>query len=209
MSLKLYSFAQSSCSWRVRICLALKELDYNHISVNLLKREQDLSEFRKLSPLGQVPALIDGDMCITQSVAIMEYLNDEYTSNGLPLLPDDARSRAKVREITELISSGIQPLQNLSTLRKVGSLRKREWAQFWITTGFEALESSLSRTSGKYSVGDCISMADACLVPQCRNATERYRLDLSKYSNICRINSTLLEHSAFVASSPEVIKSQE
>ena len=203
MCLKLYSFAKSSCSWRVRICLALKDLEYTHASVDLLKGDQHLDDFRKLNPIGQVPALVDNEICITQSVAIMEYLEEKYRSSGLQLLPDDFQARAQVREVTELVNSGIQPLQNLSVLKKVGAMRKREWAEYWITAGFKALEQRLSRTSGTYSVGDSITIADACIAPQCKNATERFRIDLLKYPNLNKVNNALLNHPAFVLSSPE------
>ena len=203
MSLKLYSYAKSSCSWRVRICLALKGIQYEYMPVDLLKDGQHLDEFLSINPLGQVPTLVDNDFCLTQSIAIMEYINDKYSDVGPPLLPKDPHERAQVRQITEIIGSNIQPLQNLSTLKKVGALRKREWAEYWINIGFDALEVTLSQTAGDYCVGDDVTMADACLVPQCRNASQRYRIPLSKYPNICRINDKLLQHSAVISSSPE------
>lgn len=204
MSLKLYSYASSSCSWRVRICLALKGIPYTHIPVDIIdSEEQHSNEFRSINPLGQVPALIDGDICICQSIAIMEYINDKYKDVGPYLFPSNLYKRAQVRQISEIIASGIQPLQNLSTLKKVGEARKNAWASHWISKGFDALETLLSNTAGKYCVGDQITIADACLVPQCRNATVRYNLDLSQYSNINRINKLLLQHPAFINSAPD------
>lgn len=110
---------------------------------------------------------LDGHTLI-ESVAIMHYL--EETRPQRPLLPQDVHKRAKVREIIEIICSGIQPLQNLIVLIHVGEEKKKEWAQHWITRGFRAVEKALSTSAGKYCVGDEISMADCCLVPQVFNA---------------------------------------
>ena len=196
MPLKVYSSSKSSCSWRVRICLALKGIQY--IPVDITDgRKQNLEKLRSINPLGQVPALVDDKFCISQSIAIMEYLDEKYSDVGPPLLPKDQRKRAQVRQISETIASGIQPLQSLAKLNKLGAAGKTEWAVHWITVGFDALEVMLAQTAGDYCVGDGITMADACLVPQCRNATVRYNIDLSKYPNIFRINRKLLSHPAF------------
>ena len=114
-----------------------------HMPVDLLEGGQNLDGFRSINPLGQVPTLVDNDFCLSQSIAIMEYLNDKYNDGGPPLLPKDPHKRAQVRQISEIIGSSIQPLQNLSTLKKVGALHKREWAEYWITVGFDALEVTL------------------------------------------------------------------
>ncbi|XP_014381324.1 maleylacetoacetate isomerase isoform X3 [Alligator sinensis] len=169
----LYSYFRSSCSWRVRIALALKGITYDQVPVNLLK---------------------DGG----QQLAIIEYL--EETRPNPRLLPQDQKKRAQVRMISDHIVSGIQPLQNLAVLQRVGE-KKLEWAQHYITNGFQALERILKNTAGRYCVGDEVSMADLCLVPQVYNA-ERYKVDLALYPTITRINKTLLELEAFQVSHP-------
>ncbi|XP_036887572.1 maleylacetoacetate isomerase-like isoform X2 [Sturnira hondurensis] len=166
----LYSYFRSSCAWRVRIALALKSIDYEILPVDLTKDggHQFSEEFQALNPMKQVPALkIDG-ITISQSLAIIEYL--EETRPTPPLLPQDPKKRVFVRMISDLITSGIQPLQNLSVLKQVGQENQLIWAQKAITSGFNALEQILQRTAGKYCMGDEVSMADLCLVPQVENA---------------------------------------
>ncbi|XP_077179446.1 maleylacetoacetate isomerase isoform X2 [Paroedura picta] len=196
----LYSYFRSSCSWRVRIALALKGIAYDQAPVNLVKDGgQQLSpEFRSVNPMQQIPALkIDG-VALSQSLAIIEYL--EETRPNPRILPQDPKKRAQVRMISDHIASGIQPLQNLNVLQQIGE-KKQEWAQHCITRGFEALEQILQETSGCYCVGDEVSMADLCLVPQVYNA-ERFKVDLVPYPTIRRINQALLELEAFQTSHP-------
>ncbi|XP_075386738.1 maleylacetoacetate isomerase isoform X2 [Tenrec ecaudatus] len=197
----LYSYFRSSCSWRVRIALALKGIDYETVPINLVKDggQQFSEEFQALNPMKQVPAMkIDG-ITISQSLAIIEYL--EETRPTPRLLPQDPKKRATVRMISELIASGIQPLQNLSLLKQVGQENQLAWAQKAISSGFNALEKTLRSTSGKFCVGDEVSMADLCLVPQVANA-ERYKVDLTPYPTIGRINKTLLAMEAFHVTHP-------
>ncbi|XP_073923565.1 maleylacetoacetate isomerase isoform X3 [Castor canadensis] len=156
-------------------------------------------EFQTLNPMKQVPALkIDG-IIIGQSLAIIEYL--EETRPTPRLLPQDPKKRASVRMISDLIAAGIQPLQNLSVLKQVGEQNQLAWAQKAITSGFNALEQILQSTAGKYCVGDEVSMADLCLVPQVANA-ERFKVDLTPYATISHINKTLLALEAFQVSHP-------
>ncbi|XP_058511564.1 maleylacetoacetate isomerase isoform X1 [Ochotona princeps] len=156
-------------------------------------------EFQVLNPMMQVPALkIDG-FTLGQSLAIIEYL--EETRPNPRLLPQDPKKRATVRMISDLIAGGIQPLQNLSVLKQVGEQNQLPWAQKAISSGFTALEQILQSTAGKYCVGDEVSMADLCLVPQVANA-ERYKVDLSPYPIINRINKTLLTLEAFQVTHP-------
>ncbi|XP_036135784.1 maleylacetoacetate isomerase isoform X1 [Molossus molossus] len=150
----LYSYFRSSCSWRVRIALALKSIDYETVPVNLIKDggQQFSKEFLALNPMKQVPALkIDG-ITIGQSLAIIEYL--EETRPTPRLLPPDPKKKVLVRMISDLIASGIQPVQNLSVLKQVGQENQLTWAQKAITSGFHALEQILQSTAGKYCVGD-------------------------------------------------------
>ncbi|XP_045432650.1 maleylacetoacetate isomerase-like [Pipistrellus kuhlii] len=197
-----YSYFRSSCSWRVRITLALKSIDYETVPVNLIKAggQQFSKEFQALNPMEQVPALKTDGTTIGQSLAIIKYL--EETRPTLQLLPQDPKKRVLVRMISDLIAGGIQPLQNLSILKQVvGQENQLAWAQKAINSGFSALEQILQSTAGKYCVGDEVSMADLCLVPQMANA-ERYKVDFTPYPTISRINKVLLVLEAFQVSHP-------
>ncbi|KAJ3636748.1 hypothetical protein MTP99_000262 [Tenebrio molitor] len=197
----LYSYWRSSCSWRVRIALNLKEIPYDIKPVSLIKAggEQHSNEFREINPMEQVPALqIDG-ATLVESLSILSYL--EETRPQRPLLPPDVVKRAKVREICEVIASGIQPLQNLVVLIHVGEEKKNEWAQHWINRGFRAVEKLLSASAGKYCVGDEITLADCCLIPQVFNA-RRFHVDLRPFPIILRIDRELENHPAFRAAHP-------
>ncbi|KAI8485374.1 Glutathione S-transferase zeta-1 [Branchiostoma belcheri] len=194
----LYSYFRSSCAWRVRIALNLKGIEYEQAPVHLIKDggQQHSEEYKQKNPMAQVPTLIIDGHKLTQSMAIMEYL--EETRPDPPLLPKDPATRAKVRMIAETVNAGIQPIQNLSVLQKVGDEKKMEWGHYWIDRGFTALETVLSETAGKYCVGDQVTMADLCLVPQLYNAT-RFKVDLSKFPTITRVCGNLAELEAFRA----------
>ncbi|XP_043929837.1 maleylacetoacetate isomerase isoform X1 [Protopterus annectens] len=199
----LYSYFRSSCSWRVRIALALKGIEYDQAPVNLIKDggQQLSDDYGTLNPMRQVPAITIDGITLSQSLAIIQYLDE--TRPTPRLLPDDPKKRAQVRMISDVIAAGIQPLQvnNLAVLQKVGDDKKLEWAQHFIIKGFNALEKILQQTAGQYCVGDEISMADLCLVPQVYNA-ERFKVDLKPYPTITRINITLIELDAFKVSHP-------
>ncbi|KAJ8390818.1 hypothetical protein AAFF_G00099500 [Aldrovandia affinis] len=196
----LHGYFRSSCSWRVRIALALKGIEYDQVPVNLIKDggQQVTDQYKTLNPMQQVPALVIDGITLLQSLAIIQYI--EETRPGPKLLPSDPHARAQVRMISDLIASGIQPLQNLHVLQKIGE-EKVQWAQYFILRGFEALEPLLKQTAGKFCVGDEISMADLCLVPQVYNA-ERFKVDVSQFPTIERLNQTLTEIEAFKVSHP-------
>ncbi|XP_078134549.1 maleylacetoacetate isomerase isoform X2 [Sander vitreus] len=196
----LHGYFRSSCSWRVRIAFALKGIEYDQAPVNLIKDggQQLTEQYKALNPMQQVPAVeIDG-ITLSQSLAVIQYIDE--TRPGPRLLPADPKKRAQVRMISDVIASGIQPLQNLYVIQKIGA-EKVQWAQHFIDRGFQALEPILKQTAGKYCVGDEISMADICLVPQVYNA-ERFKVDVRQYPTIKRLNQTLLEIEAFKVSNP-------
>uniref|UniRef100_A0A3Q1LVX4 maleylacetoacetate isomerase n=1 Tax=Bos taurus TaxID=9913 RepID=A0A3Q1LVX4_BOVIN len=199
----LYSYFRSSCSWRVRIALALKNIDYETVAINLTKDggQQFSGEFQALNPMKQVPALkIDG-ITIGQSLAIIEYL--EETRPTPRLLPWDPKKRAQVRMVSDLIASGIQPLQNLSVLKQVGQENQLTWAQQAITSGFNALEQILQSTAGRYCVGDEVSPSPGRLrLPPSPPETQPFKVDLTPYPTISRINKSLLALEAFHVSHP-------
>ncbi|KAH8332642.1 hypothetical protein KR074_008111 [Drosophila pseudoananassae] len=200
----LYSYWTSSCSWRVRIALALKDIKYDIRATSLLKKDSVHvynPDFLKVNPMQTVPALyIDGNT-LCDSVAIMHYLDETRPQNAF--FPKDPVQRAKVREIVELICSAIQPLQNRLVLETIGEEKNMDWARHWISRGFRGLEKVLAQSSGKFCVGDEISMADVCLVPQVFNAL-RYKTDMSPYPTIVRLNEDLLKLDSFKVSHPHV-----
>lgn len=195
----LYSFWRSSCSYRVRIALSLKGIEYDVKSINLLKREGEKSDFRKINPTGYIPTLKIDDHTLFESMAILHYL--EETRPDPPLLPSNPDKRAKVRAICEIINAGIQPLQNIGVVNNFVQEKQEEWAQKWINRGFESLETILQDTAGKYTFGDHITMADCFLVPQVYNA-RRFQVDLCPYPHILEIDRTLGSHPAFRAAHP-------
>ncbi|XP_001357837.4 probable maleylacetoacetate isomerase 1 [Drosophila pseudoobscura] len=198
----LYATWLSSCSWRVRIALTLKQIPYDIQATSLLQVGEHhayTDKYREVNPMQTVPSLqIDGHS-LCDSVAIMHYL--EETRPKIPLLPQDVMKRAKVREIVELICSAIQPLQNRLVLEHVGKEKSLVWAQHWIGRGFQGLDRVLAGSAGKYCVGDELSMADVCLVPQVFNA-RMYKVDLSPYPNIVRLDHELQSLPAFKSSHP-------
>ncbi|XP_024293134.1 maleylacetoacetate isomerase isoform X2 [Oncorhynchus tshawytscha] len=196
----LHGYFRSSCSWRVRIAFALKGIEFDQVPVNLIKDggQQLTDQYKALNSMQQVPAVqIDG-ITLSQSLAVIQYI--EETRPGPRLLPTDPKKRAQVRMISDLIASGIQPVQNLYVLQKIGA-EKLQWAQHFIQRGFEALEPILKETASKYCVGDEISMADICLVPQVYNA-ERFKVDVDQFPTIKRLNQTLMKVEAFKVSHP-------
>jgi maleylacetoacetate isomerase len=167
----LFSYFRSTCSWRVRLALNLKQLPFDIKPIHLLKGEDYSAEYTAVNPMKSVPALVIDGHTLAESRAIIEYL--EETRPEPALMPEDAYLRAKVRQLSDIITSDIQPIQNLHVLEKAGGddqAKRKEWAQYWIRNGFEGFEAVLATTAGKYCVGDQITVADLCLVPQVYNA---------------------------------------
>lgn len=197
----LYSYFRSSCAYRVRIALAWKNVDYEYKAVNLIKDggEQHSAEFIKLNPMEQVPALVHNGETFTQSLAIIEYLDDKFPEPRL--LPREPAQRAKARAVAELIASGIQPLQNLNVLLRLDESKRNEWSVHFITKGFKALEATLAKTAGKYCIGDEVTIADTCLVPQVYNAN-RFKVDMTQFPTLSRVSAALESLPAFKSAHP-------
>ncbi|XP_019198106.1 PREDICTED: glutathione S-transferase 2-like isoform X2 [Ipomoea nil] len=203
--LQLYSNWESSCACRVRIALNLKGLDYEYKAVNLLKAEHFSPEFLKLNPMGYVPALVDGDIVISDSFAILMYLEEKYPQN--PLLPKDPKLKAINFQAANIVSANIQPLQNLVILKyiedKVGPNEKVPWGLTHIKKGFAALEKLLKSYAGKYATGDQIYLADLFLVPQIHRAINSFNLDMNEYPLLSRIYEVYKEVPAIQNAMPE------
>jgi maleylpyruvate isomerase len=207
--MKLYSYFRSSAAYRVRIALNLKKLPYEYLPVHLLRNggEQHASAYRELNHDAVVPTLIDNGNVLQQSIAIIEYL--EETHPQPPLLPGTPVERAFVRGVALQVACEIHPVNNLRVLRylkrTVGANDevKDEWYRHWITSGFAALEEHLvaSRRSGAFCFGDTPTIADACLIPQVFNA-DRFKIDMSAFPTIRRINDHAMQLSAFADAAP-------
>lgn len=200
---KLYSYWRSSCSWRVRIALAVKGVKYETEPVHLVKDggQQHNEEFKTKNPMSQIPVLVYEGVSLTQSLAIIEFLEEKHPKPSL--LPDNAVDRARARAIAETITSGIQPLQNLSVLQKIGSEKKMSWAHDVIDAGLAAVEKMVAETAGTYCVGDSVSIADLCLIPQIYNAT-RFKVDMSKFPTLVKIQAACEKLESFKVSHPNV-----
>jgi maleylacetoacetate isomerase len=210
--MKLYHYFRSSASYRVRIALNLKGLPYEAVAVDLLKSGQRSAEFLALNPEGLVPVLIEGERPLTQSLAIIEYL--EETCPQPPLLPRDPQGRALVRALALAIACEIGPLNNSGVLSYLkGPLEADErtvnaWYARWIGRGFEALEKEVSRITGdgRHMYGTAVTLADVCIVPQMYNA-RRYHCDLAPYPTLRRICAHLETLPEFARAAPEAFES--
>jgi len=205
MRLVLYQYWRSSSSWRVRFALEYKKLPYEARIINLLANEQTSPEHLERSPLGVVPCLVIDGKPVTESLAILELLDELFPTP--PLLPSDPWQRARVRQLSEIVNSGIQPLHNLGTIRRVSSDpdEQKAWARHWIERGLSAFEALLAQDGSNdalYCVGDQLSMADVSLVPQIYQA-RRFGADLTRFPRTMRIHDHVASLEAAVASSPE------
>lgn len=208
--MKLYTFFRSSASYRVRIALNLKGLTYEQVPIHLRRGggEQLSAAYKAINPQALVPALEDGGRILTQSLAIIEYL--EETHPNPPLLPPDPADKALVRGMALLIACEIHPIQNLRVLQYVKRQYNQtdeqvnRWAQHWIDLGLEALERMIvaQPRRGKFCFGDTPTLADICLVPQLGNA-RRYGCDLSPYPSILKIEKNSMALQAFADAAPE------
>lgn len=208
--MKLYGYFRSSASYRVRIALNLKGLPHETVPVHLVRGggEQFDPGYLQLNPQAQVPALVDDEVVITQSMAVVEYLEEIYPTP--PLLPSDAGARARVRALCQVVACDIHPLNNLRVLHYLsGNLgldetAKMRWYRHWVREGLAALEALLNRhpMTGTFCHGERPTMADLFLVPQIYNA-RRFNCPVQDYPTIVRIDANCRALPAFQAAAPE------
>lgn len=207
--IKLYNYFRSSASYRVRIALNLKGLPYEYVSVHLLKDggQQLAPSFRALNPESLVPVLDDDGEVVTQSLAIIEYL--EETRPEPPLMPRDAAERAYVRSIALAIACEIHPLNNLRVLRYLvktlgaSEEQKNAWYRHWVEQGLASVEARLAaeRRSGRYALGDAVTLAEVFIVPQIFNA-QRMDCKLDAVPSVMRIFDNCMQLPAFIDAQP-------
>ncbi len=204
--MELYNYFRSSASYRVRIALALKGQAYDYKPVHLAKNEQFNESYQAVSAARLVPLLRDGDAVFTQSLAIIEYLDETHPEP--PLLPPDAAGRARVRALALDIACEIHPLNNLRVLRylvrdlKLSDDDKNRWYRHWVETGLEVVERQLAAQPSTYCHGDRPTLADCVLVPQIFNA-RRFDCRLDHVPNVMRVHEACMRLPAFDETQPE------
>lgn len=206
--MKLYGYWRSTAAYRVRIALHLKGISFENESVHLVKNggEQHQPSYSQINPNQLVPTLVDGDLSLNQSLAIIDYLDSSYS--GLSLYPDEANIRAQVQAFALDVACDIHPLNNLRVQQylsgdmKVTEEAKSAWVDHWMTVGFNAIEKRLVKTAGCYCFQDQITVADICLVAQVYNA-HRFNVDMSAYPYINRVVDNCNKLEAFQLALPE------
>ncbi len=208
-----YDYWRSSSAWRVRIALNIKQIAVERRPVNLAPQgdvgAQHQPEFRALNPLCQVPVLVlDGapgpPRTLTQSMAILEYLEERFPSP--PLLPADPWLRARARQLGEMVNAGIQPMQNLSLLRRLeesGVAEPKELARHYIARGLGAIEAIAGETAGRFLVGDAVTIADLYLIPQLYSG-RRFNVDLSPFPKLLQVEAACAALPAFTEAHADV-----
>ena len=203
----LYSYFRSSASYRVRIALHLKGVDFEYRSIHLLKDggQQHDESYLRLNPMGQVPCFIHNNASLGQSMAIIDYVDQKW--GGPPLFPRDPWERAQIIEICELVNSGIQPLQNIGVSKKLrtqfntGNDDITQWNHFWISKGLAAIERRLEQTAGRFSFGGQVTAADAFIIPQVFSSM-RFGVSVDNYPTISKINKNCMELAEFQKAAP-------
>ena len=204
--MRLYDYWRSSSAYRVRIALRLKGIDYSQAPVNLRQGVQRTLDYLAHNQQGVVPALDTGEVTLTQSLAIIEWL--EELQPEPPLLPATPDARALVRSLALHVACEIHPLNNLRVLQYLEhrlGLEERDvnaWYRHWLAEGLTSFERRLAATAGTYSFGDSVTLADLCLVPQVYNA-RRYSCDLMPFPTIVRIDAACMKLPAFAEARPE------
>jgi maleylpyruvate isomerase len=198
--MKLYGFWRSTATWRVRIGLHWKGIAYEYQPIHLTRDggAQNAPGYEQINPMRQVPVVeLDDGTRLTQSMAILDYF--EETQPEPPLLPKAPLERMRARQLAEIVVSGIQPLQNTSVqlyVREQLHADAREWTRHWVEKGLSALEALMSTSAGRFSVGDAVSIADVCLVPQLYFA-RRFNLELGRYPTLLRVEAACQPLAAF------------
>ncbi|HVM98164.1 MAG TPA: maleylacetoacetate isomerase [Candidatus Acidoferrales bacterium] len=207
---RLYQGRGSSASWRVRIALALKQVPYESVLIDMRRGDNRSASYLAVNPMGQVPTLeIDG-VRLTQSVAIIEYLDE--TRPQPHLLPESPAWRARARQIVEILNSGTQPFHNSAVHRSLKASFNadedglRTWTQPWIDRGLSSVEAVLAETAGQYCVGDELSIADVFLYAQIGKLAE-LKIDIPDSTKIAHVMGALKEHPVFANSGPENVPS--
>lgn len=208
--IKLYSYWRSTAAYRVRIALNMKQISYSQESVHLVKDggQQHKPEYHALNPQELVPTLVDDGVAIGQSMAILEYLEEKYAI--CPLLPKDLKNRALTRQLCQLIVSDVHPLNNLRVLNymknelSVSDENRDVWYHHWIRKGFKAYQELLTKNNldGDYSLGNELSLADVCLIPQIYNAN-RFNFPMDEFPRLQMINENCLKLERFQNAVPE------
>lgn len=211
MALKLYGYWRSSATYRVRIALNLKGLEYEYVPVHLVKDggEQNKEAYTRLNPSKLVPTLVDEeeDIILSQSMSIIEFLDEKYPEKT-PLLPAHALERARVRALAMDVACDVQPVANLRVLNALksqfGATQEQvgSWVSDWTRRGFTTIEKRLQTQAGKYCFGFDVTLADVCLVPQIYNA-KRFGVDMSPFPLIEKIGENCEELEAFQKARPE------
>jgi maleylacetoacetate isomerase/maleylpyruvate isomerase len=207
MTFTLYSAWRATAPYRVRIGLKLKGLDYDYVGVNLLAGEQHKPAYRAVNRQRLTPALDigDGDV-MTQSLAILEYLDETYPEPAL--LPGDARARARIRAMAMVIACDVHPLNNTRVARAleamdVSPVRRAKWTERWIIDGFQTLEPMIAEFGKGYAFGDTPTLADCCLIPQVYSAN-RFGVSLEPFPAIAAVADRAASHPAFMAAHPDL-----
>ncbi|MGH1477168.1 MAG: maleylacetoacetate isomerase [Geminicoccales bacterium] len=204
--MQLYDYWRSSAAYRVRIALQMKGLEAEQIPVDLRAGGQRADEYLAVNPQGLVPFFVDGELRISQSLAIIEYLEEAYPKD--PVLPKDPIQRATSRAIAQIIALDVHPLNNLRVLQLLesefgaGQKKRGNWYHHWLAKGFEAVEVMVKEAPGDFCIGDQPTLADICMVPQVYNA-KRYEFDLRAYPTIRAINERCHEIEAFQRAAPQ------
>lgn len=201
-TLTLYHYWRSSCSWRVRWALRHKGVAFNSVPINILQNEHNSLAFLAKNPAGFLPALEWNGEVFGESMAMLEWIEDMWPRK--PLLPASAKDRMRVRQLSLMIISGIQPVQNLSVLRKLSAdpAQQSDWAKFWIERGLEKLEEIVSEHAGTYCFGGSLTFADLCLVPQIYNAN-RFQVSLEPFPVLKRVHANCAALPECIWAAPE------
>lgn len=207
--MKLYGFFNSSTSYRVRIALALKGISYDHESVNIRIGEQATESHIYLNPSKSVPVLLtDQGVKLTQSLAIIQYLDDHFPQ--IPLIPTESELKSRVLEFSYVIACDIHPINNLRILKylteqlNVTPEIKTHWYQHWVSEGLNAAEALLrNQPESDFCFGDQPTLADICLIPQMANA-ERFGCDITLYPRLMSVYKRCIQHPAFISAQPKL-----